>query len=98
MKDAVVGFTAIVVFRFIRRMLLMMPDSCLTGMVSIIHRLILKTTGDAEAAAPLAELRDIFQCGPPVTDTIRKIAREADPDWVKSTARCLARPGPYGID
>ncbi len=98
MKAALAGFIAALAFRLVRRTVLIFPDSWLAYFLSLLNRLLSRGAADPGAVQPLAELQEIFACGPPLTETLRKMMREAEPALIQSAARCLARPGPYGIE
>lgn len=65
------------IFGAARLMLLRLSDRTLALLIGFIRRLVYAFTGDEELKSILGEVVDIFETGPPGTDIIRKMFREA---------------------
>jgi len=96
MRDLVIGALARVGLAIFRAMVLYLPDRVLGKIFRMIERLVYAATGAKDMSAPVGEVADIFETGPPFTVTVRKMMREAEPELLASVVKCLARPSPYG--
>jgi hypothetical protein len=90
---AAVGRTVVAA---VRLLILHLPDWLLALKLRALAWLIFLFTGSRAATGPVTEMAEVFACGPPFTDTVRKLLRGAEPEVVSSSAKCLSRPSPYG--
>ena len=73
-----------------------LPDSVMARFMRLAERLVYAITADRAAAAGVAEIADIFESGPPFTDTVREMFRESEAEFAGSAVRCLLAKSPYG--
>ena len=83
----------------IRAARLIMPlvsDRAIGRLLRIAEKLVYLLTEDRTRAASLAEVADIFESGPPMTTTVRKIVANMEIDIVANVLKCSSKPSPYG--
>jgi len=95
-KERMVGMITRAGYPVVRFLVLHQPDWLMGKILRLVERIVYIATGDRAATAPVAEVADIFESGPPFTTTIRKLMRAKEPELVESALRCLSRPSPYG--
>ena len=76
-------------FRLVRALILGLPDSSLAALFRGIRWLIYLVTGDRQMRIAVTDVIGIFQDGPPGTDTVRKMMREADAVLARDVVRGL---------
>lgn len=93
MKDNVgnwlAGWIAGAAFRLVRGLVLGLPDSFLAVFMRGLRWLAYLLTGDALLRVALTDVMEIFRDGPPGTDTVRKMMREADLPLARDMVRGL---------
>ena len=95
-RDKLIGVAAKAGFYVVRWMALHLPDRVMGRVLRLVERVVYAVTASRELAQPVAEVADIFESGPPLTDTVRKLMRGAEVEVIESALKCLARPSPYG--
>jgi hypothetical protein len=88
-KNGMGGLIAGVSFRLVRGMILGLPDSVLAVFMRGVRWLVYLITGDAMLRVALTDVMEIFQDGPPGTDTVRKMMREAELPLARDVVRGL---------
>jgi hypothetical protein len=76
-----------ILFRMIRWILLNLSDKRLAQLSRIVRRLAYAFTGNEDLNSILGEIVDIFESGPPGTDVIRKMFREAYRPYAAAVVR-----------
>jgi hypothetical protein len=86
--------------RMVRLIIPRMSDRALARLLRVGERVVYILTGNDELTASIAEVAEIFESGPPLSSTVRKIAASMDTDaeLAASILACLRKPSPYGSD
>jgi len=83
------GLIAGTSFRLVRGMVLGLPDFFLAVLMRGARWLAYLFTGDPLLRVALTDVMEIFRDGPPGTDTVRKMMREADLPLARDMVRGL---------
>lgn len=76
-------------FRLLRAVILNLSDSSLARLMRIVRGMVYLFSGEAMLRLALSDIVEIFQAGPPGTDTVRKIMRETDPELARHLVQGL---------
>ena len=76
-----------ILFGMVRWGILHLSDRRLAQIVRIVRRLAYAFTGDEEMKGVLGEVVGIFETGPPGTDMVRKMLREAHRPYAADMVR-----------
>jgi len=88
-KNWLGGLMAGISFWLVRALVLGLPNFLLAVFVRGVRWLGYLVTGDVMLRVALTDVMEIFQEGPPGTDTVRKMMRAADPDLARDVVRGL---------
>jgi len=88
-KNWLGGFMVGILFRLVRAMVLGLPDFLLAAFVRGVRWLGYLVTGDVLLRVALTDVMEIFQEGPPGTDTVRKMMRESELPLARDVVRGL---------
>jgi hypothetical protein len=77
------------IFGMVKWLLLHLSDRTMARLVRVVRRLAYAFTGDEELKGVLDEVVDIFETGPPGTDIVRKMFKEAHRPFAADLVRGL---------
>jgi hypothetical protein len=71
-------------------------DRAIGRLLRIAEKLVYALTKDRKQTASLAEIAEIFESGPPITTTVRRIVANMEIDIVANVLKCSSKACPYG--
>jgi len=87
MKKLLGNWIARLVWGLMRGFILGMPDRVISMVMRAIRGLLWVLTGDRQLRSVMTEVVEIFEDGPPGTDTVRIMFREANPGFAADLLR-----------
>ncbi len=95
-RDRVIDLSARAALRALTSVVKFLPDATLARLFRLLAGVAARLTGEPAAAAPIMDVAEIFEAGPPYSTTLRKLLAHPEPEFVSSAARCMAGRSPHG--